>query len=94
MTTYAYNGAEKITVKEFFKRLRAAREIVRKGKTYCQERPTFCHHCALKAAGIYTYGGPHQGWSFNHTREEVLAMFDKSLRLLDKFPVTGKEDSK
>jgi hypothetical protein len=73
------NGSDPITLREWVKRLKAARERVRNKNTGCAECPTKCHHCALRNAGIHVYGGPDCNWSLSKPRSRVLAMFDASI---------------
>lgn len=80
-----------MTKKQFIAKLKRARRIAEAGETHCSTVP-YCHHCALDTVGIfngpggYTISGGDVAdgyWSFKKTKEEVLALFDNSIKALE-----------
>lgn len=83
-----------MTKKQFIAKLKRARRAVKAETTHCQQVP-YCHHCALHDVGVYSSGASPgyrlegyrrrkvDRWSFNKTKEEVLALFDNSIAALE-----------
>lgn len=79
-----------MTNREFIKKLKRAMSNVKAGRVPCGMSKYTCHHCALTGVGIGTldyklegYRGKKDEWSFNKSKDEVLALFDNSIKALE-----------
>lgn len=80
-----------MTKLDFFKRLKAPRDVVNAGTVQCSFVPGKCHHCALVAAGIsdtqYQIAGVEPGsatvnWSERKSKKAVVKLFDDSVEAM------------
>lgn len=78
-----------MTRKQFIAALKKAKASVEKGTASCGG-VGHCHHCALGTAGVFNLGyklegyrGKKDEWSFRKSKEQVLALFDNSIKALE-----------
>ena len=79
-----------MTNREFIKKLKRAMSNVKNDRVRCGMSKYTCHHCALTGVGINAFGyrldgyrGKRDEWSFNKSKEDVLALFDNSIKALE-----------